>query len=296
MLGLSGILLGLSAALAWGTTDVVATVASRRVGSLVATAGTQLVSLSILVVLVVASGTRLPADPAVGATALASGTISALAYLSFFTALRHGPITVVSPVVSTYGGLTVVLSILLLGERLAPVQALGVVAATSGVVLTAVAFDGGIRQARPVGPGVAYAVVALVAFAAVTIVLSGPIRAAGWLPVLLLARMANAGTVWTILAATRVAGRRRNRAEPGRQGGRRAVGLLVTAGMLDIAGFIAFAVGLQVSETWLIGITSSFGPVVAVAVGVSFFGERPRPIQWLGLGFVAASVLLIVLG
>jgi drug/metabolite transporter (DMT)-like permease len=143
---------------------------------------------------------------------------------------------------------------------------------------------------------VAYALVALVAFAAVTIILSGPIRAAGWLPVMLLARIANAGTVWVILATTRVARRPGAAATPTRPLDRRVVGLLLAAGLLDTAGFIAFAVGLQVSETWLVGITSSFGPVVAVAVGVSLFGERPRPIQWLGLGFVAASVFLIALG
>jgi drug/metabolite transporter (DMT)-like permease len=293
---LAGILLGLTAALVWGTTDVVATLASRRVGSLVATAGTQIVSLATIALLVLVTGTRIPDDPSVIAMALASGVISATAYLAFFTALRHGPITIVSPVVSMYGGLTVVLSVLLLGEALAPLQAVGVVVATSGVVLAAVAFDGGIRRARLVGPGVAYAMVALVAFAAVTILLSGPIRSAGWLPIMLLARIANAGTVWVIYGVARVARRPGASTSTGRSLDRRAVGLLVAAGLLDTAGFVAFAAGLQVSETWLIGITSSFGPVVAVAVGVLLFGERPRPIQWLGLGFVAASVFFIALG
>jgi drug/metabolite transporter (DMT)-like permease len=293
---LVGVFLGLSAALVWGATDVVATLASRRVGSLVATAGTVLVSLVALALLVLVTGTRLPEDPSVTVTALVSGAISALAYLAFFTALRHGPITVVSPVVSLYGGLTVVLSILLLGEQLAPLQAVGVVVATSGVVLAAVAFDQGIRGARPVGPGVAYALIALVAFAAVTILLSGPIRIAGWLPIMLLSRIANATVAWVILGATRVARRRAAPASPRRRLDRRVVGLLVAAGLLDTAGFVAFAVGLQVSETWLIGITSSFGPVVAVAVGVLMFGERPRRIQWLGLVFVAASIFLIALG
>ena len=77
---------------------------------------------------------------------------------------------------------------------------------------------------------------------------------------------------------------------------RRVLGLVVAAGLLDVGGFVAFAVGLQVSETWLVGITSSFGPVVAVAIGVAVFGERPRPVQWLGLAFVLASVFLIALG
>jgi len=36
--------------------------------------------------------------------------------------------------------------------------------------------------------------------------------------------------------------------------------------------------------------------VIAVAAGVLLLGERPRPIQWLGLGFVGASVFLIALG
>jgi len=293
---LQGVTLGLTAALAWGLTDTIATFASRRVGSLRTTAGTVLTSVALLAVLFVAGGAALPSDPGVVLTALACGAVAAVAYLAFYTALRHGPITVVSPVVATYGGLTVVLSVLLLGETLAPGQALGAAMATTGVVLAAVAFDGGLRGARPVGPGVAYAVVALVAFAALTVALAGPIRAAGWLPVLLLSRTANAVIILLILAGSRL----RRPPVPGsaaaRPVDRRALGLVALAGLLDIGGFIAFALGLEIAPTWLIGITSSFGPVIAVAAGVLLFGERPRPVQWLGLGLVLVSVFVIALG
>jgi drug/metabolite transporter (DMT)-like permease len=293
---LEGLLFGLTAAAAWGLADTVATVASRRIGSLRATAGTQLTSVAVLATLMLVSGTALPAEPAVVALSLACGAVAAVAYLAFFTALRHGPISVVSPVVSTYGGLTVVLSVLLLGESLAPGQVLGVAVATGGVVLASVSFRGGLRGARPVGQGVAYAIVALVAFAALTVVMSGPIRAVGWLPVLLLARIANAGSVWTILGVSRL----RRPAGPvsadTRSVDRRAIGLVIVVGLLDIGAFIAFAVGLEISPTWLIGISSSFGPVIVVAAGVALFGERPRPVQWLGLGFVASSIFLIALG
>ena len=171
---LEGLLLGLTAALAWGWTDTVATVASRRVGSLRATAGTQLTSVVVLAVLMLGTGTALPDELAVVVLSLACGAVAAVAYLAFFTALRHGPISVVSPVVSTYGGLTVVLSVLLLGESLAPGQVLGVAVATGGVVLASVTFGGGLRGARPAGQGVAYAIVALVAFAALTAAAAGP--------------------------------------------------------------------------------------------------------------------------
>ncbi len=292
---LAGVVLGLTAAVMWGTTDVTAMMGSRRVGSLVAVAGAQLVSVVVLALLAVATGSRLPSDPAIVARSMACGMISAVAYLAFFTALRRGPITVVSPVVSTYGGLTVVLSILLLGETLAPGQVLGVVVATAGVVLASVVFDGGLRGARPVGSGVAYAIVALIAFATATIGMSGPIRAVGWLPVVLLARIANASTVWLVLGVSR-RGRRGDQVAATRPLDRRAVGLVLAVGLLDVIGLMAFALGLQVSETWLVGITSSFGPVVAVAAGVLAFGERPRALQWMGLGFVLASVFLIALG
>jgi drug/metabolite transporter (DMT)-like permease len=291
-----GLLLGLTAALGWGLAATVATVASRRVGSLGATAGTQATSVAVLATLVLGAGTVLPDEPALVALSLACGVVAAVAYLAFFTALRHGPISVVSPVVSTYGGLTVVLSVLLLGESLAPGQVLGVALATAGIVLASVTLDEGLRRPRPAGPGVVFAIVALVAFAALTVVLASPIRAAGWLPVTFLARTANAGTVWTVLGASRL--RRPAGAVPAgrRSVDRRAIGLVVGVGLLDVGGLIAFAVGLEVSSTWLVGMTSSFGPVIAVAAGVTLFGERPRPLQWLGLGFVAASVFMIALG
>ena len=53
------------------------------------------------------------------------GVIAAGAYLSFFTALRIGPLAVVSPVVAAYGGLTVILAVLLRGETLTLLQAIG---------------------------------------------------------------------------------------------------------------------------------------------------------------------------
>jgi drug/metabolite transporter (DMT)-like permease len=348
---LGGLLLGLCAAFAWGSTDVVATVTSRRIGSLRTTAATQLTSVAIILTLFLTTGARLPGDPAVAAVALACGLVSGIAYLAFFTALRLGPLSVVSPVTSVYGGLTVVLSLLLLGERLDPAQAVGVATATGGVLLASVVVDVGARRPRFVGPGVAYALVALVSFAFLVIALSGPIRAAGWQPILLLSRLANATFTWTVLglrtarrrtAARPIAVSRRSSptgglepapggggdpprpiaaigaaaadpasidpgsvgavsadvtGAPGRAGfDARSVGLAMLVGVLDIGGFIVFAIGLQVAPTWLVGLASSLGPVVAVAAGVAVFGERPRPIQWAGLGLVLASVFLIALG
>ena len=133
--------------------------------------------------------------------------IAAGAYLSFFTALRIGPLAVVSPVVAAYGGLTVVLSVLIRGETLtaAPGRS-GAALATVGVILTGIVFDGGWRGTRIVGRGVALLVARDAAVhASLTAGLATPIRAAGWLPVVLASRLANAATILAVLVVVTLA-------------------------------------------------------------------------------------------
>ena len=113
---------GLIAALCWGSTDVMATIGSRRLGSLPVAAVAQATSLLVAVLLAIALGAGLPSDPASLLQSLFFGAVAAGAYVSFFTALRIGPLAVVSPVVAAYGGLTVVLAVLLRGESLSPLQ------------------------------------------------------------------------------------------------------------------------------------------------------------------------------
>jgi hypothetical protein len=94
-----GLLAGFGAALAWGTLDVITALASRVIGSLRVTAGTQSVSAFIFVALALITGTHLPTEPGSFAICALLGFIGAGAYLSYFTGLQYGPIAVVSGVV-----------------------------------------------------------------------------------------------------------------------------------------------------------------------------------------------------
>jgi len=73
----------------------------------------------------------------------------------------------------------------------------------------------------------------------------------------------------------------------------RVIGAVVLAGVLDIVGLMSFAYGLEVAETWLVGLASSFGPAVTIVVAVAFLGERLKPIQWLGLAGVLVGMIAI---
>ncbi|HKG18444.1 MAG TPA: DMT family transporter [Candidatus Limnocylindrales bacterium] len=288
---------GLIAALCWGSTDVMGTIGGRRLGSLPVIAIAQASSLAISAVVALGLRLQLPSDPFVLLLAGVFGVVAAGAYLSFFTALRIGPLAVVSPVVAAYGGLTVLLAVLVRGETLHPIQALGAMLATAGVVLTGIVFDGGWRGTRIVGRGVLFSLVAMFLFAVLTVGLATPIRIAGWLPVLLASRVANALTIWTVLVVVVVARPRGSETLLATTAGRtnRAVLAAVAAGVLDIVGFVAFAIGLERAPTWIVGLASSFGPVVAVIVAVVLWGERLRASQWVGLAGIAAGLVAVAL-
>jgi drug/metabolite transporter (DMT)-like permease len=296
-----GLTLGLIAAACWGSVDVSAAFAGRRLGSLRVAAIVQLTSIIAIVALCLIRTTGLPARADDTFASVVNGIVAAGAYLSFFTALRIGPVSVVSPVVAAYGGVTVLLAVLLRGETLAPLQAVGAALATGGVVLTGLISEGGLRGTRIVGRGVVLSLIAMACFAILTIGLSGPIRSAGWLPVLLASRLANAATIWVILGA--VLGSRSPAVEPLLAGAidrrpisrRVAVAAAIVGGLLDIAGFVAFAIGLEQAPTWIVGLASSFGPVVSVVVAVALWGERLQRSQWVGLGGLAAGLIAVAL-
>jgi drug/metabolite transporter (DMT)-like permease len=71
--------------------------------------------------------------------------------------------------------------------------------------------------------------------------------------------------------------------------------LVLVAGVLDMAGLVVYAIGLERAETWLVGLASSLGPAVTILVAVAFLGERLRPIQWLGLVGIGAGMVFIAL-
>jgi drug/metabolite transporter (DMT)-like permease len=294
-----GLLTGLGAALSWGTLDIFSALASRRIGSLRVTTGMQVVGAALIWLVALSTGVTLPSDPAVLIGGSLVGLAGAGAYLSYFTGLRMGPISVVSGMVAAYGGLTVVLAVMFRGESLTPLQALGATTATVGVILTGVAFGGGLRGMRLAGPGVAFAIVALVLFAVMTIGTDIVLERTGFIEVLLVSRSANAIISVLVLVVAMTA--LRGPAAPLLQGeeadggrvDRRVVTAVGLAGLLDVLGLMSFAYGLEVAQTWLVGLASSFGPAVTIVVAVAFLGERLKPIQWLGLGGVLVGMIAI---
>jgi drug/metabolite transporter (DMT)-like permease len=298
---LFGVVCGLTGAICWGLVDSCATVASRRVGTLLTSTGMQVAALVPLVVIFVASGEPIPTDGPLVVQTMVMGLISAVGSLLTYQAFRLGPVAVVSPVISAYGGLSVVLAVVLLGEAPRPLQAWGVLVATIGVGLAGVVLDRDSRQIRLGGRGVPYGVGALFVWAVTVVGFAGPIRGLGWLPALTVSRLASTAA---LVVATGISVKRSGRtaglqpAPPSRRWAflprdRTAARLIIAMGLLDVFGFAVWSIGLDATAAWLVGITGSFAPIISMAFGVVVLRERLRPNQWLGVAIVFSSIILI---
>jgi uncharacterized membrane protein len=298
---LSGLVYGLLAAGGWGIVDIAGALTARQIGSLRVQVGTLLVGVASFAAFTLLRPDLLGPDPMVGVLlGIPLGIFAAAGYITYMTALRLGPISVVSPVTVSYGGLSVILAVILRGESLTGLQAAGAVLATCGVVMTAVVLEEGtLRSARVVGPGVALALFTVVLFGLLGVIMAGPIRDHGWLPILLGSRIGNlgAGAALLAIALTTRSVRFRVVLEPGRPPTRRIAGLLVVAGVGDTAAFSVFAIGLAEAPVWIVTLASSFGPVLVVLFAILRLGERLRPVQWMGLVALAAGLgVLAVVG
>jgi uncharacterized membrane protein len=267
---------GLGAALAWATSTLCSARSSRLIGAAPAVAWVMLIGLAANLALI-AAGPR-PGSLGVsdGVWMLASGLGNVVGLLLAYTALRHGKVGLVTPVVSTEGAIAAVLAVAA-GEML-DVASAGLLAVTAlGVVLAGVAPDDPASVRRD--PAAFWlAVLAALSFG-VGLFATAHLSVA--LPVawaLLPPRLVGVVVVTVPLALT---GRLRL--------SRAAVPLVATAGLAEVLGFALYALGSRDSVAVAAVLASQFAAVAFVAAYV-LFGERLTRLQVGGVALIIVGV------
>jgi drug/metabolite transporter (DMT)-like permease len=280
----TGLALGLAAALSWGFADCSAALASRETGALRVLLGFHLVAMVLLGAAALVTGDL----AAVGVDDLGGfaviGAHGWVGYLAFYRALAVGPISVVSPIVSGYAAVTILLAVLLLGERLTSVEVLAVACAFTGVVLASsdlAALGGG----RVSAAGPLLALVAMLAIGGFVYGVSARTDELGWLAPLFLAR----AVTTALLAATALRGGawRFPHRSP------RLLLTLALLGLLDTGGYVAFNLGVQQADTAIVATASAPYALVPILMGVLVLAERPARPQWAGVTLVLVGIVLL---
>ena len=280
-----GIALGLAAAISWGFSDYCATLASRRTGALRTVLGFHIVSIVVLSVAVAATGALSGVTVEHMLVMLGLGVIGWISYLAFYRALAIGPISIVSPIVSGYAAVAVILAVVLLGESLSAGETAAVLVAFSGVALASTDLAQIRTAERAQMVGILLAVMTMVSIGAFVFGISYYSTELGWLGPIFLGRIFTG----LLIALTALRGGQWRFEDRSRA----LLGLLGAIAALDTAGYIAFNVGVRNAETSLVATAAAPYAVVPIVLGVLILRERPAPVQWLGVALVIGGLVLL---
>jgi len=276
---------GLLAALSWGTAALGAAVAARRIGAFRTVLIGEVAALTGFGLLFLLSHPSLRGAGPVAWLLVLAGMIGVCAYLACYRGLESGHVGLVSAISASYGGVIVILSVLLLGEHLTPAAAGGVVLTVTGVVLASGRASPGASETGR-ATGIAFGLTAALCYGVAGFMLGRYARDLGWLVTVLVAR-GGAMALLLVLAATPV--RRVMGSRPG-------PGLLwaVGAGLADAAGVAFFARGGQAGLVAITAAASSAYPVIPLIGGVVLLHERMA--RWQAVGTVLLLAGLVLLG
>ena len=306
---------GLIAAVGWGVSSVAATHAARRMGTLAALLASQITGTIVLTAVLAAMRPHLLALPGSAVLGLAgAGFLSLIGWLTYYRALEYGPVGIVSGTAATYGGVTALLAMLVLGEPLGMYGGLGDALAVAGVAtaamrVTAGPSDGGWRQAfggpwaavsgsrAPLLPGVAgrtrprrrpwpglmLALASAATYGTGAFWLGMYAAAAGWLVSALMVYVISV----TVLLAALICKHKRP------EGGLAGAAWAIAAGLTEAVALVAFARGGQAGQVAVTAAVSSTYPVIPLAAGLLLFRERLSALQVFGICVAVTGLTLV---
>ena len=283
---------GLLAAIGWGTTDFLAAVSGRRLGSLPALAVSQLVGIVLATALFLVNGKGVASLHGLVWFLIANGLIAMVAYSLHYRALELGPVAVVSPVGAGYAVVGFGLAVLLLpNEHPGPVAILGGIVTIAGVFLVSAnlpALRAGLHE-RP--PGLWWAVGSAVGFGVAGFILGVIAKDSNdWIATLFTTRVVLVLAYIPLLVA-----RRRTFHKVA---GATAIAYVAAAaaGAFDLMGVASYSAGATRGFLSVVLAASAVFPAIAVALSVVFLKERLVVNQYIGIAVVIGGLLLLALG
>jgi len=280
------VLLGLAAAVLYGSGDFLGGMASRRahvltVLTLVQTAGV----IVALAAVAVSSG---PASLAGLAWGVSAGLVGGLGLIIFYAGLAAGPMSVVAPVSGLVSTVLPVAVALAEGERPgAPVYA-GALLCLVAIVLASSASGGDTggetSPGRRPGRAIAYGTASGVSFGLFFLLIRNAGQSGEVWPV----AAGRIGELAIVLAAAAVL----------RPGLLRGIGggiplAAAGAGVIDVLANICYVAATRTGAFGLAVVLASLYPGVTVLLARVVLGERLRWIQRAGLGLAAIGILLV---
>jgi drug/metabolite transporter (DMT)-like permease len=269
------VLLAAVCAVAWGSMEVLLLRSAKEIGALRLNLWLMVVGGLLIAPVVVLSGpVPSPDDLPI---AVAPALVGLAASTTYMMALRDGMLSLVSPTVATSGGLGAVLAVVVLGERLTPVQIGGLTAAVAGVVLATS------RGRRGSARGMGWAIAAALLFGLYTVTLAVASERLGPVWAVVAYRITGLVVLGAFFAVRRVS----PWLDPV------SFRRVSMAAILETVGFVAFTVALTIGPVAVVSVIMAQFSTVAVVLATVVLRERLLSHQWVGVVMMLTATAVL---
>ncbi|HUN62887.1 MAG TPA: DMT family transporter [Candidatus Sulfotelmatobacter sp.] len=290
-----GILLGLLTALSWGSSDLLARFATRKIGTLRAMLYMQLIGFLLLTLALPRLGGLGHLDGSgwtPWAWGILAGVLNTFATLALYRSFEIGKLSIVAPISASYPALTMLLAAFT-GEHLRPLRLAGLVLILIGVVIVA-RGDEVPGDANPLDEkghpgkrhlGIGWALLSAVGFGFLFWILgTRAVPAIG-----------SAQTVWLIrltcvvLSAAVILFWRQPIGVPRAD----AKWFVLGMGILDTGAYVLNNYGMRLEQVSVVSVLSSMYGAVTVGLAATILDEKIARLQWLGVIGIFVGIGLI---
>ena len=290
------VLLGLAAAVLYGSGDFLGGMATRRAHVLTVLTLVETAAVIVAVAVAVLSGG--PATMPGLAWGFSAGVIGGLGLIIFYVGLAAGPMSVVAPVSGLVATVLPVAVALTEGERPGVGVYAGALLCLVAIVLASSAGEteapGRARQRRRLGRAIAYGTASGVSFGLFFLLIRNAGQSGEVWPV----AAGRIGELAIVLAAAAVLRPGLMRGISGGIGGGLRGGIplaAASAGVIDVLANLCYVAATRIGAFGLAVVLASLYPGVTVLLARVVLGERLRWIQRLGLGLAAIGILLVTI-
>lgn len=290
-----GILLGLATALCWGSADLFARFAARKLGAFRTMLYMQVCGFFLLTLVMRQLGGWGPLFSGAGwqpwSWGIAAGLLNTLSTLSLYRSFEIGKLSIVAPISASYPVLTMVLSAFT-GERLTLVRLAGLLLTIAGVLLVArgehePGYANPGDEARPAEKlvGIEWALLSALGFGVMFWLLG----------IRVVPLLGSAPSVW-IIRLTSVLATAGVILALGKSGAaplRRDVPWIFGVGLLDTSAYVFNNFGMAREQTSVVSVLASLYGAVTVGLAALLLREKVSRMQWAGIAAIFLGIVLI---
>lgn len=270
------IILGIGGMLGWGIYDFLGGVFSKQIGSFKSLFWSQLAGLMSILFLSFAFKTTFDIPVLAFALSPLASIVYSAGYLFFFKGFEKGNVSIIAATMNLWAVFTMLFAFIFMGQRLSPIQTIGVVTILSGATLASLDWSSIRSQKFQLSLGVKEAILGAFFFGIFWNISEVISEEVGWLLTTLLVKF---GIALFLLIFSVVAKQEFGLTNTPAK----TKYVIVLMGMIEVAAVALVNYGLTIGDAILITPIASALSIVTIALAVIFLKDKISKLQGFGI-------------